>query len=502
MSQWTDYDETLDPVAKLNLPPILGAFIDGDWLTPSCPTLDIEDPGREQTIARTIDSSADVVDAAVRSADATFRGSWARVSPSDRGRILQRIAAGLRAESALLAAIETADTGKPISQSRADVETSARYFEFYAGLADKITGETLPQGSGALAYTVREPLGVVAHITPWNSPLAQMCRGIAPSLAAGNTVVVKPSELTPLSSLIACRIFLEAGLPAGACNVIPGSGPGAGAALAGHDLVQHISFTGSVTTGRIVAHVAAERIIACNLELGGKSPTIVLADADLDAAALAGASAVVRNSGQSCFATTRLLVQRSVHDQFVEKVIQRVATLRLGHGLHDPDLGPLVSRQQFERVHGYLALAREEGAHVANEVADLPYQDGPGYFVRPVILTEVDNDMRIAQEEIFGPVQSILTFDTEDEAVAIANHSQYGLAAGIFTRSLAAAHRIAGNLEAGQIQVNRYPAGGVDTPFGGYKNSGLGREKGIEATRYYTQLKTIIIDLASPKDPD
>jgi acyl-CoA reductase-like NAD-dependent aldehyde dehydrogenase len=373
------------------------------------------------------------------------------------------------------------------------VETSARYFEFYAGLADKTTGTTLPQAPGTLAYTLHEPYGVIGHITPWNSPLAQMCRGVAPSLAMGNTVVVKPSELTPLSSLYVSMLFIRAGLPSGVCNVVVGRGPTAGAALVEHPDVRRVSFTGSVATGRTVMEMAGRRIVPCNVELGGKSPTIVLADADLEAAANAGAAAVIRNSGQSCSATTRLLVDRVVHDQFVAMLAERMARLRIGHGLDNPDLGPLVSANQRKRVLRYIESAESEGA-VVRRMGEAP-TDTRGHFVMPVIVTGVRNDMTVAREEIFGPVQSVLPFDTEDEAIAIANDSPYGLAAGIFTKNLGAAHQMASRLEAGQVQVNRYPAGGVDTPFGGYKDSGIGREKGIEALRYYSQLKTVIVGL-------
>lgn len=475
----------------LGFPELLGGVVDGEWMEAgSLAQLRIEDPATGSTIATTIDSNAEMVDLAVRSAHVALSGPWGRMSPAERGRILWNVARALRSESETIARAESVDTGKPISQARGDVETSARYFEFYAGLADKICGETIPEPSDTFAYTRREPYGVVLHITPWNAPLAQMSRGVAPSLAAGNTVVVKPSELTPLTSLYVAHLFVRAGLPPGVCNVIPGSG-GTGELLVRHPLVRKISFTGSLVTGRRVMSNAAERIVPCSLELGGKSPTIILPDADMEAAARAGAAAVVRNSGQSCFATTRLLVHKSRYDQLVEAVSSRLSQLTVGRGLDDPDLGPLVSADQLAIVRDYLNSAVAEGATVLQPGGESPV--GPGHFEMPTLLVGVENHMRVAQEEIFGPVQSVLVFEDEEEAIAMANDSEYGLAAGLFTTNLAAAHRIAAQLEAGQVLVNRYPAGGVETPFGGYKQSGIGREKGVEALRDYTQVKTVVI---------
>lgn len=468
-----------------------GAYVDGRPLATSGPKLVVEDPATTREIALLVEAGDSEVDAAVRSAHAAFEGGWRDLRPAARGRVLAAIAAAIAGAAAELARLESLDTGKPLRQAAADVATAARYFEFYAGVADKIHGETIPGDGPYWSYTLREPYGVVAHVTPWNSPLSQMCRGVAPCLAAGNTVVVKPSEVTPLSTLEAARLFVEAGLPAGVCNVVAGRGPGTGAALVRHPLVRHVGFTGSVATGRTVLHMAAERIIGCNLELGGKSPTIVLPDCDLDEAVRAGAMAVVRNAGQSCFATTRLLVHRGIADTYVERLCAAVSALSVGPGLDDPDLGPLASRAQLDKVVAALDGAVRAGARIAaggTRVAELP-----GWFLLPAVVVDADNAMAVAREEIFGPVQTVLVVDDLDQAVALANDSSYGLAAGVFTRDIGVAHRVARQLQAGQVQVNGYPLGGVETPFGGYKDSGIGREKGLAALAGYTQLKTVIV---------
>lgn len=483
-----------NPLEALSLPEILTSVIDGEWTSVNgSPTLTVEDPGTGQVIASFAEADDDLVDRAVRSAQAALRGPWGALAPAKRGKLLLTLADTLRRNLKDLAKLETVDTGKPISQAEADIDLCARYFEYYSGMADKFGGESIPQAAGGFAYTVREPVGVVAHITPWNSPLSQMIRGVAPSLCVGNTVVVKPSELTPLSSLLVARMFLEAGLPAGVCNVVCGRGPTTGHALAAHPLVGHITFTGSVVTGQTVLETASRYIVPCNLELGGKSPSIVMPDANVDAAARSAARAMIRNSGQACSATTRILAHRSIHDALVEKICNQVSNLTIGHGLDDPDLGPLASQPQKDKVLKFISEAAARGAEIVLGGAE-PLQ-GPGHFVTPTVLTGVLNSMPVAREEIFGPVQSIIVFDDEDEAVALANDSMYGLAAGVFTRDISTALRLAGRLKAGQIRINNYNIGGIETPFGGYKLSGMGREKGIEALRYYTQLKTVIVDL-------
>jgi aldehyde dehydrogenase (NAD+) len=474
----------------LDVPAPGGLFIDGSPAAAGGDRVAVEDPATRTILAEVAEATDADVDAAVTSAGAAS-ATWAAVPGAQRGRIMNDIARLIRVEAESLARLESLDTGKPVSQARTDVEVAARYFEFYGGVADKLYGETIPGDGAYWAYTLREPYGVIAHITPWNSPLSQMCRGVAPSLAAGNTVVVKPSEVTPLSTFVAADLFVRAGLPPGVCNIVAGRGPSTGAALVRHPGVEHVGFTGSVATGQRILTMAAERVVGCNLELGGKSPTIVLPDADLDAAVRAGAMAIVRNAGQSCFATTRIVVHSSIAAQYAERLAGAVAQLSVGPGLTDPDLGPLASAAQLEKVSAALASATAEGAELL--VGGTRVDDLDGYFLTPAVLAEVRNDMTVAQEEVFGPVQTVLTFDDLDEAVAIANDSVYGLAAGIFTRDISTAHALARRLQAGQVQINAYPLGGVDTPFGGYKQSGLGREKGMAALEYYTQLKTVVV---------
>jgi aldehyde dehydrogenase (NAD+) len=479
-------------LAEAGLPEVLTAVVGGAFtVRGGGPLIDVEDPATQDVITRCETTSADGVAAAVDDAHRAWL-AWSRLDPAERGRCLLRVAAALREHADLLARLETIDSGKPLSQARADIAVSARYFEYYAGAADKIHGETIPQPAGTFTYTVREPYGVVAHITPWNAPLSQLTRGVAPCLAAGNTVVVKPSELTPLTSLLAARLMVAAGLPPGVCNVVLGTGADTGESLTASPLVRHITFTGSVAAGRRVGTVAAQRIIGVHLELGGKSPSIICADADLAVAAKAGALAVIRNSGQSCFATTRLLVDRRVLGEFTELLAGNVAGLSVGHGLDDPDLGPLISARQHARVRGYIERAARDGAQVVAG-GEVPEGVERGYFVAPTLLSGVTSDMAVAREEIFGPVQSVIAFDTLDEAVARANDTEYGLSAGVFTRDGATAYRLAAALQAGQVQVNRYTGAGVEVPFGGYKNSGLGREKGTEALTHYTQLKSVIV---------
>lgn len=471
----------------------LGAVIDGEWVPTGGDQIAVEDPATRGPLARFADATAADVDRAVVSADRAYRQGWRDLGGVRRADVLFAMADTLRTNAGELARLETYDTGKPLRQAKSDVATAARYFAFYAGHADKLYGETIPGEGAYWSYTLREPYGVVAHVTPWNSPLSQMCRGVAPCLAAGNTVVVKPSELTPLSSLAAARLFAEAGLPPGVCNVVPGLGATAGAALVEHPLVAHIGFTGSVATGRRILHSAAERIVGCNLELGGKSPTIVLPDADLAAAVTAGAMAVVRNAGQSCFATTRLIVHRDIADEYATRVAAAIDALTVGAGIDDPDLGPLASAQQLAKVEGAIADGLADGARLAT--GGTRPVGLTGYFLSPAVLVDVRNDMRVAREEIFGPVLSVLPWSDETQMMRDVNGVEYGLSASIWTRDVDTAYRTAMAVEVGYVWINEVGKHFLGAPFGGVKQSGFGREECIEEMLQYTQLKNIHLRL-------
>ena len=409
-----------------------------------------------------------------------------------------RIAQAIRERAEELATLESRDNGKPLRQARTDVQVAARYFEFFAGIADKIMGNTIPLGPGFLDYTVREPIGVSAQIVPWNYPIQIGARGAAPALAAGCTIVLKPSSEAPMTAMRLGEIGLACGLPPGVFNVVPGTGSEAGTALAGHPDINQLTFTGSVEVGVQVAKLAADNVVPVVMELGGKSPNIVFADADLDLAATGAANAIFQNAGQTCSAGSRLLVERKAHDALVERLAARAKGMRIGPGVSDPDMGPIISSKQRETIENYVSVGRNEGATVAaggKRPAD-PALSG-GYYYEPTLLDDVSPDMRIAQEEIFGPVLAIIGFDDLEEAAAIANRSQYGLVAGIWTRDINKAMALASRIKAGQVYVNTYGAGGgVELPFGGYKKSGYGREKGLESLASYTQVKNVCIKFA------
>ena len=467
-------------------------FIAGRWSSSrSGKFFEVVDPSTEEVLTTVARGMAEDVDDAVEAASEAFSGPWRRLKPEDRAQLLYQLARALEARIDEFAELETLDTGKPIQHARSEVSGCVRYFDYYAGVADKIHGETIPLGPNYLNYTVREPLGVTAHIVPWNAPLSMVSRSLAPALAAANTAVVKPAEQTPLTALQFAEVFLELGFPEGVYNVVTGFGEEAGRALSEHPGIDSITFTGSVETGRAVLRSAAEHVKPVVLELGGKSPQIVFADSDLDLVANEVAKGIYSNTGQYCDAGSRLVIEESIRDRFLERMVNRSHDIKLGAGLEGPDMGPLVSAEHFERVLRYIDTGQKEGARMLT--GGRAERFDKGYFVSPTIFDEVESGMRIAQEEIFGPVLSVLTFSDEQEALRTANNSNYGLAAGIFTRDIDRAFRFANDIQAGYVMINEYFSGGAGSPFGGYKQSGFGRERGLVALDNYTRIKNVVV---------
>ena len=468
-------------------------FIDGRWLAPARgQELPVENPSTGEIVGHIARGSADDIDMSVVAAQTALDGDWGRMSAVERGRILTRIGELVKTRLDDLALIEATDVGKPLTQARNDAIALARYMEFYGGAADKVMGETIPYLDGYTVYTLREPHGVTGHIVPWNYPMQIIGRSVGAALAMGNACVLKPAEEACLTALGFAALAEEAGLPPGALNVVPGLGEEAGAALTAHPGVHHISFTGSVGVGKLVQAAAAQNVVPVTLELGGKSPQVVFNDADLDAALPFLVGACIQNAGQTCSASSRILVERGVYDDVVARMGARYDALTVGPAVDDLNVGPLISARQKEIVEGFLAEGKD--LKIAGQGHIIDGAPKGGHYVRPTLFVDVPPYHALAQQEIFGPVQVVIPFDGEGEAAEIANGTDFGLVASVWSENGGRQMRMAKRLKAGQVFVNNYGAGGgVELPFGGVGKSGHGREKGFEALYGFSTLKTVAV---------
>ncbi|MBI4545673.1 MAG: aldehyde dehydrogenase family protein [Gemmatimonadetes bacterium] len=474
-------------------------FIGGEWRDAAAAgTFETRNPATGEVLVEVAEAGEDDVAAAVAAArSAAESAAWRSLDAADRGALLWRLADAIEARSEQLARLEVLDTGKPIREAQIDLRETVDAFRYYAGWATKLEGETIPVRGNVFNYTVKEPVGVVGAIIPWNFPLLMASWKVAPALACGNAVVLKPAEQTPLTALELAALAAEVGVPPGVLNVLPGFGGTAGAALVRHAGVDKIAFTGSTAVGKVIMREAAQTLKKVSLELGGKSPNVVFADADLDAAARGAFAAIFYNAGQCCTAGSRLLVQEAAHDALLDKLVERAKRLEPADPL-DPKtrIGPLISEQQLGRVLGYIERGKAEGANLLTGGRRAPYRgEERGYWLEPTIFDRVAPQHTIAQEEIFGPVLATLSFRDEEEAVALANQTIYGLAAAVWTNDLKRAHRVARRIQAGTIWVNTYHPLDPASPFGGYKQSGYGRELGQYALDLYTQVKSVWVDL-------
>jgi len=473
-------------------------FINNEWRDAAGgKTLEVVNPATEEVIAEVASAEKSDVDAAVAAARAAFDGPWGKLSARERGRLIWKIGEKLMERADEMARLETLHNGKPIFESRQiEIPAAAECLEYYAGWADKIMGETIPVKGNYLTYTLREPIGVVAAIVPWNFPLLLAAWKVAPALACGNTVILKPASQTPLTALALGDIAIEVGLPPGVLNVVTGPGASVGQALVEHPGIDKIAFTGDTTTGKSIMRGAAETLKTITLELGGKSPNIVLSDADIDAALRGVAIGIFYGKGEVCAAGSRLLVDTSIKNEFIDKLAARTKKMVPGDPL-DPKtrFGSVSSQKQMETVLRYIAAGKSEGATLVAGGGRTDIGTGKGYFVQPTVFADVTQDMTIAREEIFGPVLAAIEFADLDEAIAKANDTQYGLAAGVWTRDIKKAHYVARKLQAGTVWVNTYNVYDTAAPFGGYKQSGFGREMSAHALQHYTQVKSVWVDL-------
>lgn len=471
-----------------------GHFIDGKQVpAQSGAAMESYDPGSGRAFAQFAAGDAADVDLAVTSAKRALTGSWRDVTPGGRGNILRAAADLMRRHADRLAIVECLDSGKRLVEAQGDVRSVIRCFDYYAGAADKLEGSSFPLGRDYVGFSIEEPVGVAAQIIPWNYPISTAARGIAPALAAGCCVVAKPAEQTPFSALLIAEILHEAGLPDGVLNVVTGTGRQAGAALVAHPDVDHVTFTGSVATGINVMQSAATNITRVVLELGGKSPVAVLADCDMDQALEGVIGAIYENAGQICSAGSRLIVDHRIAEEFLAKLTARVQKLRLGHGLDNLDIGPVNSRQHLEKIDRHVMAARHAGNHL-HTGGEIARGDalGDGWFFQPTIISAQLPDDPLVQEEIFGPVLTVQVAHDLDEVIALANCTNFALVAGIYSRDLSSAYRYARDVDAGQVYINEYFAGGIEVPFGGNRKSGFGREKGMEGVKSYCKLKSVV----------